>query len=166
MRRRNFPFDIDREFEMLRRHLDNLFNFMRLEEDYDYDYETPLLPTNSNLPIDRSDFKVPIADMYETDKEVIIQVEVPGVDKKDIQLEVNENKLVLKAEKKEEQENKDDKKGYYRVERKYNSYYRTFPLPEDVETDKIKASYNNGVLEIHIPKVESEQKKGKFIKID
>jgi len=163
MRKRNF-LDIDREFNMLRRHLDNLFNFMRL--DYE-NYDAQFLPANINtLPLERNDFKVPIADMYETDNEVIIQVEVPGVDKKDIQLEINDNKLILKAENKEESEINDEKKGYYKIERNYNSYSRSFYLPEYVESDKIKASYNNGVLEIHIPKTNNEKKKGKFIKID
>ena len=98
----------------------------------------------------------PLTDLQETDKEVIAKIEIPGVDKKDIQLNITENRIEVKAEKKHEA--KVEKKGFYREERSYSGFYRTIPLPFGVTPEKAKVRYQDGVLKIKIPKTENKNK--------
>ncbi len=103
----------------------------------------------------------PSIDISETDKQYLIDVEVPGVDKKDIELNIENNTLTISGERKFEKE--EDGKHYHRVESSYGSFSRSFTLPENVKDDSIQATYNNGILNITIDK--SEQKMKKQIKI-
>ena len=98
----------------------------------------------------------PLTDLEETDKEVVAKFEMPGVDKKDIQLNITEDKIEVKVEKK--QEAKVEKKGFYREERSYRGFYRTTALPSSVIPEKAKAKYKNGVLEVKMPKTENKKK--------
>lgn len=108
--------------------------------------------------------KQPLVDIQETDKEVIIKADMPGVDKKDIDLNITEDTISIKAEKKHETEVK--KKGFYRHERSYAGFARSFTLPAKVIADKTEAKMNNGVLEVKIPKLHpSKAKKTKKIEI-
>ena len=94
----------------------------------------------------------PAVDIYETIDSMIIKVEIPGVDKKDISVEVRDNSLHLKGERKfEENANEEN---YQRMERSYGIFSRVFALPTTVDQDNVKATFNNGVLEITIPKSE------------
>lgn len=95
--------------------------------------------------------KSPLADIYQTEKEVIAKIELPGIDKKDIHLNVTDTMLEIKAEKKHEI--KQEKKGFYREERSYSGFYRALPLPAEIDPDGAKAKMENGILEIHLPKV-------------
>ncbi len=89
----------------------------------------------------------PSVDIASTDKEYTITVEVPGVEEKDVKLELAaDGTLIIRGEKKQEREQRD--KNFYRVERSYGSFQRTLSLPEDAEQDNIEASFNNGVLTI------------------
>jgi len=97
----------------------------------------------------------PLTDLEETDKEVIAKFELPGVDKKDIQLNITENKIEVKVEKRKE--SKEKKKGYYRMERRYSGFYRAIPLPEGVHPEKAKAKYEDGILEVTMPKAETKK---------
>ena len=92
----------------------------------------------------------PHVDVTETEKEIKITAELPGIDEKDIDVSVTRDTLTLKGEKKEEKE--DNGKDYYRMERSYGSFSRTIPLPVEVDTEKILASYKKGILNIKIPK--------------
>jgi len=98
----------------------------------------------------------PLTDLEETDKEVIAKFELPGVEKKDIQLNITENKIEVKVEKK--QETKTEKKGFYKEERSYKGFYRAMALPPEVIAEKAKAKYKDGVLEVIIPKAETKKK--------
>lgn len=100
--------------------------------------------------------RTPLADLEENDKDIIAKFEMPGVDKKDIQLNITENKIEIKVEKK--QETKVEKKGVYREERNYKGFYRSMVLPSEVIPEKAKARYKDGILEITIPKVENKKK--------
>jgi len=113
------------------------------------------LPDIKNMKKDMQLFRQPLSDLKETDKELIASIEIPGVDKKDIQLRITENNLEVKVEKK--QEMKVEKKGYLRAERSYKGFYRSMYLPSKVIPEQAKASYKDGVLEIIMPK--SEKKK-------
>ena len=108
----------------------------------------------------------PRVDITESEKEIRVAAELPGIDEKDIDLSVTKDTLTIKGEKKEEKE--DNGKDYYRMERAYGSFNRTIPLPVEVETDKISARYKKGILKINIPKTAKaiESKKKIVIKAD
>lgn len=99
----------------------------------------------------------PAVDIYETADNIIIKAEIPGVSKKDISIEVKDNSLYLKGERKFKKEIKEE--NYHRMERSYGSFNRIFSLPTSVKQDEIKAKFKNGVLQISIPKLEEERDK-------
>jgi len=94
--------------------------------------------------------RAPRMDVYETDGKVVAEVELPGVDPKNIKVEVKENILKVEAEKKAKKEEKG--KGYYRKEITAGFYKRAVPLPGEVISEKAEAVYEGGVLKITIPK--------------
>ena len=108
--------------------------------------------------VQKSNYRQALADVIETDKEVIATVELPGVDKKDIQINATEDGVEIKVEKKDERKEEDKKKGTYRLERSYSGFYRYIPAPDGVDVQNINASYKNGVLELKMPKVASKKK--------
>jgi HSP20 family protein len=99
----------------------------------------------------------PTVDIAETDDEIRLVADIPGMEQKDINLAVKDNTLILKGERQEE--NKDEKTNYYRNERIFGSFYRSFSLPSMVDVDKVKAKYKDGVLTITMPKVEEARPK-------
>ena len=99
----------------------------------------------------------PSIDISETDKQFLIDVELPGINKDDIELNVENNTLTISGERKFEK--KDDGKQYHRVESHYGSFTRSFTLPDNVKTDSINATYNNGILNITVDKSEQQMKK-------
>jgi len=106
---------------------------------------------------------VPAVDMSETEKEIVINAEVPGMDAKDIDISLNGRILTIKGERKQEKEEKE--KNYHRVERKYGAFSRSFELPTDVDADKVKASYKNGVLNLNLPKTKEQSVKKIEVKV-
>jgi HSP20 family protein len=92
----------------------------------------------------------PNVDISETDKEIKLEAELPGLDEKDIELSISEDVLTIKGEKRQESERKD--RNYYYAERSYGSFTRQFPLPNSVVEDKIEAAFHKGVLTITMPK--------------
>jgi HSP20 family protein len=96
-------------------------------------------------------------DIAETDKEIEITVELPGMQEKDIQLNVADSVLTIRGEKKDESE--ETKKDYHLVERSYGSFLRTVELPAGVNADQIKAEMTKGVLKITVPKPAPAQTK-------
>jgi HSP20 family protein len=106
-------------------------------------------------------FLTPKIEMYEDKNDVVVKAELPGINKEDLEVNLQENILTIRGEKKSEEEEK--KKGYYYSERSYGSFERSFEIPEKVLSDKIKASFQDGILEIRLEK--SEEAKRKEIKI-
>ncbi len=104
----------------------------------------------------------PSVDIFEEGKEVVIKAEIPGIKKSDITIDISDNKMTISGEKKKE--TKVDRKDYHRVECSYGSFCRSFVLPDNVDSDKAKASFKDGVLEIRMPT--SAQTKKKQISID
>lgn len=98
----------------------------------------------------RSEGWIPAIDVSETDTEVTIRAEVPGIASKDLDISVSGNTLNIAGEKEEKSETKDD--GYRCCERRFGSFRRSIDLPDTVDADKIKAESDNGVLTIRIPK--------------
>ncbi len=101
----------------------------------------------------------PLADLFETDNEIVATVELPGVNKEDINVSRTDNGIEVSVEKTDEQKDEDKKKGYYRIERRHTGFYRHFPMPSYADTEKIDATYKNGVLEIKVPKTEKTDTK-------
>ena len=99
----------------------------------------------------------PFVDVIEKDKELIVKADIPGVEKKDITLNIKGDMLEITAERKEEKEEKEE--GYIRKERGYSSYYRSLHLPTDIDSEKTEATFKDGVLKLTIPKVEVEDVK-------
>ncbi len=104
---------------------------------------------------------LPAVDVAETNNEVVVNVEAPGMDPKEFDISLKEGTLTIRGEKK--QEKVDGEEDYHLVERRYGTFTRSILLPQEVESDKISASYKNGVLTITVPK--SEETKRKEIKI-
>ena len=104
----------------------------------------------------------PAVDVYEDEHQVSLKIEVPGVDEKDIDIRVENNTLTVTGERKIEKEEKEE--NYRRMERQYGSFTRTFTLPTTVDTEKVSASYDKGVLKISLPK--KAEAKPKQIKIN
>jgi HSP20 family protein len=100
---------------------------------------------------------MPSMDLSETDKEIEITAELPGLEEKDIQLNVADNVLTIRGEKKNERE--ETKKDYHLVERSYGSFTRSVQLPDGVNTDNIKAVMSKGVLKVTVPKPAPTQTK-------
>ncbi len=105
---------------------------------------------------------VPPVDIYEDENNIVVKADLPGMDQKDIEVKVENNTLIIKGEKKFEDEEK--KENYHRIERFYGAFQRAFTLPDTVDVEKIKANYKNGVLEITVPK--KPEKKPKQIKVE
>jgi len=104
----------------------------------------------------------PPVDIFENENEIILSAELPGIDMKDVDVQVRENTLTLKGERK--MEKAEHKENYHRVERVYGSFMRSFTLPSTVDQEKITANYTKGVLEIRLPK--TAKSKPTQIKID
>lgn len=100
---------------------------------------------------------VPRTDIEETDKEILVKADLPGVEPKDVDISVADGTLILRGEKKEEKEEK--KKNYRKVERFVGQFYREIPLPTGVEPDKITAACSKGVITVTIPKTPQAQPK-------
>jgi HSP20 family protein len=95
---------------------------------------------------------MPAIDVQQTDKEYTLKADLPGVEKKDISVQVRDNILTVSGERKSEKEEKG--KNYLRREHSYGSFSRSLSLPNDVKTSEIKAAYKDGVLSLKIPRVE------------
>lgn len=108
--------------------------------------------------------RVPAVNVEEKEKEYIIDVAAPGLDKKDFKVSLDENVLTISSSREESAENK--KEGVILREFSYSSFSRAFTLPQDVDSKKIQASHKNGVLTINIPKSEAKEKALKEIKIN
>jgi HSP20 family protein len=94
----------------------------------------------------------PRTDVRETEKEIVLDLEIPGIDKKDIKVEVKDNTLTISGERNEEKA--EEGTDYYRRERRYGKFERSFGLPDTVEEDKVSAQYKNGILTLTLQKSE------------
>jgi len=103
----------------------------------------------------------PAVDIYETDQEILVQAELPGIDRKDIALQVENNVLTLKGDRRFEKET--NQENYHRIERSYGGFSRTFAIPAIVDEGGIRADFKDGILKIALPK--KEQMKARQIKI-
>jgi len=135
------PFE---ELTVLRNRMDRLWSRMTTEGE-------PALATWS-----------PTSDVLETKDEIVIKAELPGIDEKDVDVQLEGGVLTIKGERNAEKAT--EEKDYRRIERSYGSFLRSFTLPPNVEAGKISATFANGLLEVHLPKKDAE--KPKQIKVD
>ncbi len=106
----------------------------------------------------------PTVDIFEEGSDVVIKAELPGMKKEDIDVKLTDNTITISGEKKKAE--KIEKKNYYRMERSYGSFTRTFSLPSEVQVDKVKAQFKDGILEIRGPKTEEAKQKEKKVMIE
>jgi HSP20 family protein len=92
-------------------------------------------------------------DIFENENELVIKADLPDVRSEDIDIQVENNTLTIRGQRRFEQQS--EKGGYHRIERSYGSFVRTFTVPNTVETDKVAANYNHGVLTVNLPKKEA-----------
>jgi len=137
----------DNPFMSLQREIDRLFD--------DFTRGFPTFP--SRFASGAAAELLPSMDVTETDKEIEITAELPGLEEKDVQVNVADNVLTIRGEKNAEKEEKD--KSYRLVERTYGSFMRSLELPEGVNADAIKASIDKGVLKVTVPKPAPAQAK-------
>jgi len=142
-----------RELESLRREMDRLFD--------DVFERGPFVePVSEEQP---NRVWAPACDLYETDKEIVIKVNLPGVSKNNVEVIVTEDSITIKGQAKEETEVRE--KNYYRKELNYGAFQRVIPLPVAVKSDEAKATFKDGILEIRAPKTEVSPK-GRKINIE
>ncbi|UWQ13236.1 Hsp20/alpha crystallin family protein [Aliiroseovarius sp. M344] len=142
--------DKDSPFHALRKQVDTLF------DDFD-----------SGFPIRSGDFTVR-TNVSETDGEVCITAELPGIEMSDVDVEIAGDKITIRGEKKSEKDDQSEKDGrtFHRIERSAGSFMRTTRLPFDIDPDKVAAGVKNGVLTVTIPKPAEEQTKTRKIEIN
>ncbi len=97
----------------------------------------------------------PRVDIYEKDNNLVIEAEIPGAKKEDIEVKIKDNSVIIRGEVKKEEEKKDE--NYYRSERFYGKFERVIPLPVEVKAEDAKATIEDGILRLEIPKVTTEK---------
>jgi len=106
----------------------------------------------------------PSVDLKETDQEIILQADLPGVNREDLEVTVDHHQVILRGETKRDETK--EERGYHLTERRYGSFYRVIQLPVEVKAEQARAKYHNGVLEVRIPKAESAKNRGFKLKIE
>src|SRR6202142_1618433 len=107
---------------------------------------------------------IPAVDVYEDEKKVVLKLEVPGIEEKDLDVSVENHTLTVKGERKFEKEEKEE--NFHRIERRYGSFYRAFTLPPTVDTEQISPKFNAGVLKLELKKKPEAQPKQIKINVD
>jgi HSP20 family protein len=105
----------------------------------------------------------PAVDVYEDENEFVLKVELPGINRDDVKVSVNENTLSVSGERRVENEDKRD--NYHRIERSYGQFYRSFTLPPNINTEAIGAQFKDGILRLSLPKKEEAKPKQIEVKV-
>ncbi len=129
---------------------------LRREMEHFFDDMIPFSWTRENGG-NLMDTWTPTSDISEDEKEYLVVMDLPGIDKKDIKVNFQDGRLTVTGE--SQKEEKQEKKDYIRRERFKGSFYRSFTLPESIKEDDIKADFKEGVLKVHIPKAEVSKPK-------
>jgi HSP20 family protein len=133
-----------------------------LERMFDDFFRRPFAPISfPRLRFAAAEEIVPSVDIFEAEGAVVLKAELPGMKKEDIEMTLTDSDITISGEKKKEEEVK--RKDFYKYERSYGSFCRTFSLPAEVQADKVKSTFKNGVLEVRMPK--SEKAKSKEVKV-
>lgn len=143
--KRKDAMDVFKPFEEVQREMNRLFDDV-------------FRGNNLRTGIMKEDTLLAGVDIYEKDGVVYFEIDLPGLDKKDIELKIAGNILTVKAERKYEKSNEGESKNYHISERYFGSLQRSFTLPENVDYEAIKAKYENGVLKVELPRTENIKK--------
>jgi HSP20 family protein len=119
--------------------------FERMFEEPGWPFRGPLFATR---PFEAATWS-PGIDVFERDNRLVIRIDLPGVKKENVKVEVTDGQLMITGERRNETEEK--KEHYYRCEREYGTFYRTVPLPEGVKFEEVKATFGDGLLEVNVP---------------
>ncbi len=136
-----------REVDALQREMNRLFDSL-----------SPTTSTKENLGV----AFIPAAEMHETPEEIQLKLEVPGMEAKDLDVQVTAEAVSISGERKSE--TKTEERGATRTEFRYGQFRRVIPLPVPIQNDKVKAEYKNGILNLILPKIEAE--KTKVVKVN
>ncbi|MEN2986521.1 MAG: Hsp20/alpha crystallin family protein [Thermodesulfovibrionaceae bacterium] len=138
--------------------------FEEIDRLFDEFMKRPFSLFRSLVPRLREEVVSPAVDIYEEGDDLVVKAELPGLKKEDIEVKLTDDYITISGEKKKEE--KVEEKNYFRYERSYGSFSRTFRLPLEVQTDKAKAKFENGILEIRIPKTEQAKAKERKLQIE
>ena len=138
------------EKKALARRQETPFNLLRqMTSELDRMFDEPWTFFQFPVPTMDGSTWTPKVDVITSDNKLVTRVDLPGVTKEDVNVEVVDGMLILSGERKKE--TKEEKNNYYREEREYGGFRRTVPLPKDVKAEDVKATFINGVLEVAIP---------------
>jgi HSP20 family protein len=132
----------------------------RFTEEMDRVFDSWGLSTRAPWSATETNVWSPAIEVFERDNNLVVRAELPGCNKDDINVELTDDGLVIKGERKREHEEQHE--GYYRSERAYGSFYRSIPLPPDVSPEQVSAQFSNGVLEVTAPLPESARRRRKI----
>ncbi|MBI4167205.1 MAG: Hsp20/alpha crystallin family protein [Acidobacteria bacterium] len=136
-------------------------NVLTAQREFDRLFKEAFSPFSGESELSTRTWAPPV-DIYETENDIVLKAELPGVDPKDVEVKVEDNTLYLKGERKFEKEVANE--NYHRVERSYGSFARSFSLPNSISTEKVKAEFKDGLLTLTLPK--REEAKPRTVKID
>jgi HSP20 family protein len=139
-----------REFEKLPEQMVRFFGFPAIR------------PYTTEEALTVADFMPPV-DIYETEKEYLIKLDLPEVTKEEVKVYVEDGVLTIQGERRKEKEEKGKK--FHRVERSYGTFLRTFTVPPDADETKIDAEFKEGLLKVHLPKSEKAKPKTIDVKV-
>lgn len=139
-----------------------MYDMDRIFDDFRSEWESLFMPSRSFISEAR---RQPLVDLADTGKEFVVKAELPGLNKEDLNIEVTENGIEISGETSVEQKEEDKSKGYIRRERRYSSFFRAIPLPEDILTDKVDAELRDGILTVKLPKAVLPAKKTKKVQV-
>jgi HSP20 family protein len=137
-----------KELSTIRQQMDRLFEDMLSVNDRDW------LGLHSMAGV-----WTPAVEIKETDRELILKAEIPGIDAKDLEVEVGEDRVTIVGEHREEKSSENKEKNYFHSELHYGKFQRVIPLPMMIKTDAIKSDFKHGILTLTLPKVENMEKK-------
>lgn len=159
------PWNREKENNMVKTETDHpIFSLQREMNKMFDNFSNSLFNPSFSKELDFNKTSFPKMDVVETEKEIKVTAELPGMDEKDIEVNFSGDVLVIEGEKKAEKEDK--KEGYYLMERSYGNFHRAIPIPAGVDREKVEAKFKKGVLKITLPKTEEAQKEKKKIKVD
>ncbi len=133
--------------------------FRRLGREIDFLFDRFGLERNFVQPVET--VWTPDLEMFRRGGDIVVRADIPGMKKEEVTVELADGQLMLRGERKQEKEEKNE--GYYRAERTYGSFYRTLTLPEGAKVDEAKAVIRDGVLEVVIPTTKVEDKKRRLV---
>ena len=147
----------DNPFEALHREMNDLF------ADFFREFESPFRGLAPALPQGFASATGPSVDVSETDDEVQVTADLPGLTEKDVEVSLDNDALTIRGEKKQEHEEK--KRNYHLVERSYGRFERSIPLPAGVDLNRVKARFKNGVLHVTAPKTPEAKAHSRAIEV-